>query len=477
MKKNEYYNHIHPLSLTKKLKLSALLLLLPIIQQILYRPTGIAEIIGSMSLNTLYSAFVTTFAIMSYRRCLYRIAPNGIKICSGIINRKRLLLPFDRIQTMIFHEDILSRLFNAAWVYFDTAGGRKNSADISVCLNRKTAYAVRKLIASKKTEKIRCSILNMLLMAAFWSNPVSGLLFSVPVVYHLKTIFGLAPNDLLSSVDTPIRHILPNISPAAEMLAKIMIIGWLVSFVVQFFKYANFTCCREGKYIVTSRGLASRTLICTKADGITAITIDHTLIMHLFRLKSASVFTIGSGKLKGDKSLIIPAEKEAALCRRLEEIVPMNTAELKTVSPKKGSVLSYLYAPLIAAAAYIFAAYFFISFGEFAAQLRAAAAVAAIPIIWWIIFRVYAFKTSFISICDNCAAINSYDRLTMRKFYIPFDKLQYITIKQNPFQKRKGCCNMTIYMYYEKTVKRTVRQLPFREATELAQLIRSHMRK
>ena len=56
----------HPFAMLSKLTGSALLLLLQVIQQLLYRPQNAIEIIGSMGISALYAIGVITVALIFY---------------------------------------------------------------------------------------------------------------------------------------------------------------------------------------------------------------------------------------------------------------------------------------------------------------------------------------------------------------------------------------------------------------------------
>ena len=62
----------HPFAMLSKLTGSALLLLLPVIQQLLYRPQNAIEIIGSMGISALYAIGVITVALIFYNTCRYK---------------------------------------------------------------------------------------------------------------------------------------------------------------------------------------------------------------------------------------------------------------------------------------------------------------------------------------------------------------------------------------------------------------------
>lgn len=97
------FHKTHPYSFVRHLKLSVLLILLSVLQQFLVRPQDIITLISSLSLNALYLLGITGYYLRAYQQTCYRLDPDGIQIRSGVFLHKRYLLPFCRLQTIVFY--------------------------------------------------------------------------------------------------------------------------------------------------------------------------------------------------------------------------------------------------------------------------------------------------------------------------------------------------------------------------------------
>lgn len=479
MFKNKYYKRTHPFTILTHLKSSVILLLIPVIQQILFRPQGIFELISTMGFNAVYVISVISYAVASYRCYMYRVLPSGIQIKNGFFIKRYFAVPFNKIQTINFHKNIIASLFGAVRVSFDTPAGMSKSYDISAFFSKKNSkYIFSKIESGNKPKYVyRSSNMCMLLMSAFWSNPATGLLFAAPFISKMGDIVGEEIRNILyNSVSFVWQTVATEISPVAATVANILVFGWTVAVLVQFFRYGRFSAYRQGEYIAVSRGIINKNISFTRADRVAAVTINQSLFMRVLNLYSSGIFTIGAGKLKGDKSLIIAAEKKDKLYSLLKNIVKISTKESKSLRPKKNTVFSYICVPVwvtVFIILLITIADYFIIINEL---FKVILLFAIIPLTWWIMFRVFAYRHSRLAVNKNNLIACGYKIWTLKKYVIPFDKIQYISIKQSIFQKRKGTCDVQVYLYFEKRACHTVKHLPKHQAEELIKSIQNKIK-
>ncbi len=468
------YKRTHPCTIFTRLKLSVILILIPVLQQILYRPQELFEIIGALSLNTLYAIGVVTYAVYSYRQYMYRLIPRGIEVKRGLIFSRHFMLPFEKIQTVNIYQNIFASALGAYRISFDSPGGTSRKYDISAYIAKSKARALVAKI-HPQTLSARCyrgGRVSVLLMCAFWSNPAVGLLFAAPFVSQMgKTISSEIQDMLLGYMNTFWRNVIRDISPAAAMIANVLLVGWVIAFFLQLARYGKFYSGRNGDYLMISRGLINRSITYTRADRIAAVTIDQSLVMKLLNLYSAGIFTIGSGKIKGDKGLILLADKKRRLQYRLRKIVHFSDEETQSLYPAKHTLYSYICLPLwitVTVMGLLVLADWFSVINEIFKILMI---FSIIPLMWWILFRVFAHRHARLAHNDGFLIVNGYDKLTMKKYIIPYSQVQYIAVTQSIFQKRKHTCTVSVYMYYEKKACCKVKHLSLQKAEKIVQSV------
>ncbi len=100
------------------------------------RILGIAAIGAAFSLGTSLAAWL---------RFRYGVGEREIVIESGILNRQRRIIPFDRVQDIDIEQRFLARLFGAAKVRIETGGGGKDEGDLNA-VSTAEAHRLRDII-------------------------------------------------------------------------------------------------------------------------------------------------------------------------------------------------------------------------------------------------------------------------------------------------------------------------------------------
>jgi len=88
-------------------------------------------------------------SIILYFKFYYYVKNDELIIEKGIFQKTKLNVPFDRIQTINFKENILHQLFNVVSLEIDTAGSKGNEFSITA-LKKDKAIAIREFLLAKK---------------------------------------------------------------------------------------------------------------------------------------------------------------------------------------------------------------------------------------------------------------------------------------------------------------------------------------
>ncbi len=91
------------------------------------------------------------YSIINYFRYYFYINEDELIIESGVFKRSKLNVPFDRIQTINFEQNIIHRIFNVVRLKIDTAGSAKAEFEFHAISNEK-ADSLRNLLLSKKKQ-------------------------------------------------------------------------------------------------------------------------------------------------------------------------------------------------------------------------------------------------------------------------------------------------------------------------------------
>ncbi|MGB1217917.1 MAG: PH domain-containing protein, partial [Saprospiraceae bacterium] len=88
-------------------------------------------------------------SVLSYFRYTYFIDDDSLNIHKGVLGRKKVNIPFERIQNINFEQKILHRIFNVVSLEIDTAGSAGSEIKIEA-LSKEQANLIRDYILEKK---------------------------------------------------------------------------------------------------------------------------------------------------------------------------------------------------------------------------------------------------------------------------------------------------------------------------------------
>lgn len=87
---------------------------------------------------------------LAYKNLYYEVGPTEFSLYSGIISKKRVHVPYQRIQSVDQKASLLQRVFGVCNVSIDTAGGAANKAVLVPYLTNQQADALRSELYARK---------------------------------------------------------------------------------------------------------------------------------------------------------------------------------------------------------------------------------------------------------------------------------------------------------------------------------------
>ena len=108
-------------------------------------------VIGAIVLGlVLIIGLVALFQWLSYKHLYYIIGPEEFNLYSGIFNKKRVHVPYQRIQSVDQRASLLQRVFGVCTVSIDTAGGSNNKAVQVPYVQKSQAEQLRTELLARK---------------------------------------------------------------------------------------------------------------------------------------------------------------------------------------------------------------------------------------------------------------------------------------------------------------------------------------
>lgn len=108
-------------------------------------------IIGYVAIG--FAAFNLIGSVLTYFRFYFHVEDGAVIIDKGILKRTKTNIPFERIQTINFKQNILHQIFGVVSLEIDTAGAKKAELTIDA-LKKEDAEALRSFILAEKAQII-----------------------------------------------------------------------------------------------------------------------------------------------------------------------------------------------------------------------------------------------------------------------------------------------------------------------------------
>ena len=94
---------------------------------------GLVIILAFIATMIIY-ALIVLFNAIGYQFLWYEVGAEEFTLCSGVISKRRVHVPYQRIQSIDQSANLVQRIFGICDLSIDTAGGVSNKAIIVPCL-------------------------------------------------------------------------------------------------------------------------------------------------------------------------------------------------------------------------------------------------------------------------------------------------------------------------------------------------------
>ena len=417
---------------------------------------------------------------MSFRRCRFG-SQRGFSLSDGVLASHSLRLPEDSISCMVLHRSPLYALFGAARVSVRDASFSKMKTRFLTLSKRDASRLLRKHMPLGEKESaaaVSAAPREIFFLALSGSDAASGLLLLIPALSKLRRL-GVdllgrlfdKTSSMLSAVPDSAREdmylsAVSALSAAVTVAALIALGGWAFSVLCISSANARFDAISSGDTLIIRRGMLSRKAVYIPKSHVCGTVTRRTLLLLLLGRASVDVLSDGC-----PETPLIPAAAISEIPKKLARLGFAADEKLLSVEADKGS-RAHIFLPRFAAAAAVTLIFLRLSRGNDAERFISLAFIpAVILMIWYALTAFVGSKMSCAALESGCIEITGTRFFTIRTVRISRRSVCEIKIKQSPFQKRKGLCDLYIRPVCGKTGV-TCRFLPFDRAVKFARMIR-----
>lgn len=409
---------------------------------------------------------LSIYSIFDFLRYKFHVKDNDFIVEKGVFSKKKIVIPFDRIQSINFKQNIIQQVFNVVGLEIDTAGTAKKEFDFDA-LEIRSSKALRDYIFDNKKEikiddnlygrnlEIKAilakKILNLnlsdLVKIGLTQNHFRSLFFALFSMFWIKEQIDKVGINIDQYADVSEENILKlglYVMVGLLILSFILII--IISIIRNILKYYNLILKRIPNGFKLEYGLFNRNEISVMDNKMQVLKWNDNLLRKILGLFNLQIKLASSVAVKQRKSIIIPGVRSKDINEIKDYFFPDKSAKIDSFNKidiyylwrRIGFVISF------------FAVLPFLTF----VTLNYFNNTIDIPIELYFLFSaltIYFSLTSYLKynkmlygFNNEVLEINSGifgDKSTIFALY----KLQGISITQSPIQVRKDLADLTIY--------------------------------
>lgn len=418
----------------------------------------LAGVIGILVIQLIY-------ALLSYLRYTFYVEGDELIIESGVLGRKRTGIPFDRIQTISFEQNLFHQALDVVQLNIDTAGSAQVELNIDA-LVRPKAEELRAFILAKKAamegekadrdeetgeeisvqapsevadqEVVHLSFRDLVLIGITENHlRTAGILiggaFSLYQIVEGETneaflrLFDGLSDFMLSS----------SILLILSLAIMLLIASFVVSLVRTILRYFEFRLWRTEKGFRINAGLFNRREQAAPRNKIQLVKWATNPLRQLMGLSTVRLYQASSQEVKSKQAITIPGCQDAEKHKIIEEIVPAETqldyAEHDISKQFIGRMT--LYFGLIPAV--FFAGITFIDNDWWAL------AWLGLPLLVWVAANRYQQRYRWY-VNEQTLLIHE-GIIASKHTLLAWYKIQSVSLKQSPYQSRKDLVDIVLY--------------------------------
>lgn len=385
--------------------------------------------------------------IIRWRTFVYWFEDGELRVKYGLFVKKKRYIPFERIQSLNYHEGIFHRLFGLVKVQIETAGSKDGKPEAELTAIRKAAAdaielemrRAKKQLVEKTEEEQPAQMTEEEVVPQIYHMSIRDLLVLATTSGGIGVVLsGLAAivsqfSDIIP-YETVFHELADFVKIGAFLVALtvmfVLIVAWFVSVVITLINYYDYTVKIEDEKLIITKGLLEKKRITLPLNRIQAIRIVENPLRQLFGFATVVVESAGgNGESGKDKKItLFPLIKKQACLETLEQLFPeMNWHPEFIHSPKRARPFFYRIdfiwlIPIIGACSYFLYPYGLLS-------------LLLIPLT--ILLGIWQHKTAGYMI-DGKQLTMQYRVFNRVTIFMEKKRIQSIESTQTYFQKRKN---------------------------------------
>lgn len=415
----------------------------------------------------LLSIFKSTFKWINTK---FSINYNMLSYYTGLINKRKLDIPFDRINTIDISRSIFDRIFNVSTLKVDTGAVKEVGQEIKIKIKEKDSYEIRDLINDLNKEKINDNIdlsrdnykennsktitfkeifkYSLCKSKVFWA--IGGVFFISDFILNLEETLDISiTNNVVDNIDIEKVFSIGLFKFILILILLFIIIYILISIlytIVESIRLYNFTLTNDKNDIKIKYGLFTIKEYSIPKDKIYAIRFKQNLLQQFVKIFQIEVVTIGYGDEKKEQAILYPVGDKNFVDTTLKLILSSFDYNGEINKPSKKVLSRFIIKRSIILIIFLIIPLFFIIPNTL---LLIKICLISFLILYNIFLGYKNYKNTSLGVNKDLLLASSGSTLKTTTL-IKQEYLQSVEVKENPFQRKKHVCDFKLDIYSNK---------------------------
>ncbi len=409
------------------------------------------------------AVLLAIYSVISFFRYRFHVEDDEFIVERGVFSRKKIIIPFDRIQSVNFKQNLVHQIFNVVGLEIDTAGTSKKEFDFDA-LSMSKSKALRDYIfqnkasenlikeESEEEDKVQKPV-KLLMQLSFGDLIKIGITQNHFKSFALVLLFAFGAMGQLKDIGIELdkygevaeENLLKLSAIFMAILAVFVLVFFvIVSIVITVLRFFDLRFLRIKNGFKLEHGLFNRNEISVMDNKMQALKWSDNLLRKVLKLFTVQINLASSAAVQKKTAIVIPGAKKSDINNIKSYYFSENYANINELY---GADKYYLRRKIT-----IILSIFLTLCGILISVNRCH----GVEFLWnFILILVFIFgyfiTTSFLKygklkygINEEIIQINS-GIFGNRYAVYPIYKLQGVSIRQSPAQHRKGLANLVIY--------------------------------
>ena len=338
-------------------------------------------ILSVIGVLLLFSLIMLAYCAFKWRYTFVSAEENTLIYESGRFIKKRVAIPFEKINTIDMGRNIFERLVGTCRLKIDTGAystkQEKNSAEMNLVFSLKEADEIRSFILSRaeldsRTEDaekgkttVEAKEPNWVIKAGIGDFVLYGLTSSS--VWKLFWIviagFFFVAEIAQGFIDEAFELIAPYVERATDFISGtnivLIILGIIIFFLISALisdiwtviwaaiRFADFRVAREGRNVIVRYGLFTIKNYTLQVRNIHALIVKQNMFQQMLGRCSVEAVCMGFGDEKTETALLLPIIRTRDLNGLLNVILPEYVAEMNIRPRNKFGIYYHIIRPIV----------------------------------------------------------------------------------------------------------------------------------